>query len=319
MSAAVEEFLNTEPPRGDLEKIKRNGWGQPLIGGGKPKGYQRTTTFIKGLDDTSGLEKWKMRQVAIGLMNRRDLQQSVQVHGPGCAEDDADDKKTMDGICQQAMEAAGSSAKATLGSALHRLTERLDRGQVTAVPDWAADDVAAYRAATKQFEWLHIERMLVHDAWQVAGTPDRVALIDGQPTIVDLKTGSFYASTCAMQLAVYANSLLYDITTAERTDIGVRKDKGLIVHLPAGTAKPALIWVDLIAGYEAAALGVQVKAWRKRRDLATPYAAPTPLLTLIAAAPDEAALTALWKATPKDQWTPEATEAAKVRAKEWAG
>lgn len=48
----------------------RDRWGRPLIvpvGGGKPEGYKRTTTFIDVLDDKSNLTDWKTRIVVTGV------------------------------------------------------------------------------------------------------------------------------------------------------------------------------------------------------------------------------------------------------------
>lgn len=259
-------------PQGDMEKVKRNRWGQPLItppGGGKAVGYQRVTTFIKAMDDGAALEKWKLRQVALGLMARPDLQAAAASLAYGCAQDDDEAKKALQQVCADALEAAASSAKATIGTALHRITEHVDRGDAIDVPEFARADVEAYRQATARFRWLHIERMMVQDDLKVAGTPDRIALVDGQPTVVDLKTGSsLWPSSHAMQLGVYANSALYDVASGERSAIGgLRTDRGLIIHVPAGSGTVRLVWVDLAAGWEAAQIAARVRDWRKRRDL----------------------------------------------------
>lgn len=255
----------------DMEQIKRNQWGQPLItpaDGGKAVGYQRVTTFIKVMESSFGLEGWKLRQVACGLAARPDLRKGVDAHAPGYLEGDDSDKKSLDEIVKQALDAAASSGKATIGTALHRITERIDRGLEMTVPDWAEADVAAYRKATAAFDWLHIERMHVNDALRVAGTPDRIAVIDGVPTVVDLKTGSFWASSCATQLGIYANSDLYDIKTARRIPTDYRKDRALVIHLPAGTGEVRLRWVDTATGYaEASDWAPKAHKWQKRRDL----------------------------------------------------
>jgi hypothetical protein len=266
---------NLPESQSDMEQIKRNRWGQPLIvppGGGKPVGYQRVTTFIKCLDDTAGLDLWKQRNVAMGLAVRPDLLLAVSSLAPGVLQENDADKKALNGICKEAMEAAGSSSRATIGTALHRITERIDRGETVDILPVVAADVEAYKRATARFEWLHIERMTVNDELQVAGTPDRIALVDGQPTVVDLKTGtSLWPGSHAMQMGVYANSDLYNIATAERTPLDVRLDKALVIHLPAGTGRCELVWVDIAAGWEAAQLAVMVRDWRKRRDLVEPY------------------------------------------------
>lgn len=276
-------------PQGDMEQIKRDRWGRPLIvpaEGGKAVGYQRVTTFIKVMESSFGLEAWKLRQVACGLASRPDLRKGVDAHAPGYLDGDENDKKTLDDICKQALEAAASQGKATVGTALHRITERIDRGQPMTVPDWAQADIDAYRRATESFGWVHIERMHVNDQLHVAGTPDRIALVDGVPTVVDLKTGSFWASSCATQLGIYANSALYDIRTAERIPTDYRKDRALVIHLPAGSGECRLRWVDIAAGWqEASEWAPRAHAWQKRKDLDLGDYTPAP--------PDFAGLAAL--------------------------
>ena len=63
-----------------VDKIPRDRYGRPIIppaAGGKPKPYTRVTTLAETLDDRWTLERWKQRQVAIGLMLRRDLLNKV--------------------------------------------------------------------------------------------------------------------------------------------------------------------------------------------------------------------------------------------------
>jgi hypothetical protein len=315
-------------PQGDLHKIKRNQWGQPLIvppGGGRAVGYQRVTTFIKPLEDTHGLQNWMKRQVAVGLSMQENLRRAVDAHGPGYLNGDEDDKKTLDAVCEQAMAAADSKGKATLGTALHRLTERLDRGDLTLadVPDWAKPDCAEYLRITDGFQWLHIERMHVNDELRVAGTPDRIALIDGQETVVDLKTGSFYASSCAAQLGIYANSHRYDIATCERIPTGYRRDRGLVVHLPAGSGQARLRWVDIGAGYDIAKRTCcLIREWRKRRDLDLgDYAPPAPAYIALAgmAASIDDLMRLYERAVAEGQWNDELKAVFAARKRELQG
>ena len=288
--APVTDVFTSAAPQGDMDRIKRNQWGQPLIvppGGGKAVGYQRVTTFIKVVESSFGLEQWKLRQVAVGLLARPDLCKAVEAHGPGYLAGDEDDKKTLDGVCKQALEAAASSGKATVGTALHRITERYDRGALTFAdcPDWAQPDLDAYRRATDGIEWLHIERMTVNDRLRVAGTPDRIGRgPDGTVRVYDLKTGSMWASSCAAQMGVYANSQLYDIATGDRTDHGADVDRAVVIHLPAGSGEARLRLVDIAAGWQVAStIAPAVEAWQKRRDLDLGEVVVTPRLDVVAA------------------------------------
>jgi hypothetical protein len=203
MTAA--ELVNTEIPR--------DRWGRPLIlppGETKRVAYRRCTTFVGCLEDTYNLMNWKNRQVAYGMGQRKDLVLAAAAADP-------DDKRKLNEIAEKATEHAMASASAT--TALHALTERIDRGQPLGfVPAEYEADIAAYREATKSIEFSGIESFRVHDEWRVAGTADRIGKDRrGRIRIYDIKTGSIdYPHKMAMQLAMYARSVPYDIESDQR-------------------------------------------------------------------------------------------------------
>jgi hypothetical protein len=309
------ESQETTVTTADLDpfaEVPRDRFGRPLIipaDGGKPVAYTRCTTYVGCLEDTFNLAKWQQRMVAQGLAARPDLLLAVSAH--------SDDKKKLDQLCADALEAAKGSAAATTGTALHRLSERVDRGEDVTIPDVAKDDIAAYLAATGRFGKQQIEVLTVHDDLKVAGTPDRVLLVDDEPVIADLKTGSidFGIGKIAMQLALYSRSSIYDINTGARKPLHVNQDRALVIHLPAGTGQCNLVWVDIQAGWEAVQLATQVRAWRARKDLATPYAPVDWIAAVIEVAGNVEALTDLWR-DHADQWQPHHTALAAARKKE---
>ena len=316
--------------------IERDRWGRPLVippNGGRPVAYTRCTTFVDALEDKYNLQKWQNRMTAIGLADRPDLLLAVNAH--------RDDKRKLDGICSDAQEAAKAHAKATVGTALHALTEQLDRGaEIPTVPEAYVADLAAYTEATKDLQPVHIERFCVLDSWKIGGTPDRVVKYKGKHYIADLKTGTieYGMGKIAMQLAVYARSMLYDVATGERTAHDAEIDKGIVIHLPAGQGKAELYWVDLLAGWEGVRMARWVRDWRKRKaatfaqpftDLSSPVSAgggetaiPTESTTGVDAEPTLAdriaqATTAqqireLW-AAHASEWNDSLTEASKAR------
>lgn len=244
--------------------IPRDYWGRPKIippNGGNPVAYTRCTTFVGAIEDTYNLAKWQQRMVALGLARRADLLLSVTAH--------PDDKGELDRVCEAAREAAAASAAATTGTALHSLTETLDRGhELPALPAGAKASLDAYGAATKDLRHVHIERFTVLDALQIGGTPDRVVEFEGQRYIADLKTGSidFGALKIAAQLAVYSRSWLYE-PDGTRTAHEASTTRGIVIHLPA-TDDPAganceLHWIDLEQGWEAVKANKQVRELRK--------------------------------------------------------
>lgn len=272
-----------------IADIPRDRWGRPLVippGGGKAIAYTRCTTFVDALDDGYNLTQWKRRMVALGLSHRPDLLLRVNSLGPEPSKEAEGGnaykrwKKQMDETCDAAVEAAKASASATIGTALHALTERLDRGlDVGFVPDAYAGHLKAYEQATAAFTAVHIERFTVHDELQIGGTPDRVFRIDGHPRLIvgDLKTGDvvFGVLKIAQQLAVYAHSELYNHETGHRTPLGdVDLDRGLIIALNAKTGQCDLLWVDLRRGWAAVEISRQVRDARNWKGLSWPYDGP---------------------------------------------
>lgn len=315
----------------DTPTVQRDRWGRPLItppGGGKPTAFTRVTKFVSALEDTFALGRWQQRQLAVGLSGRPDLILAAAAH--------RDDKAKLDELVDQAHEAAGTAAAATTGTALHRLAEQLDRGELTdldRVPEQFRPDLEAYRRATAGFRYECIEQLMVSDEWRCAGTPDRLGFLPGDPLmkVLDIKTGSveYGMSKIAMQLAVYANSLLYNVETGERTRLDIDLNRAIVVHLPAGQGVCELHEVDIATALDGVQLAYQVRAWRSVRRLARPLqsgrtrAAPpeairTPVTRTLLDQIDDATsvdeLTAIWS-TNRSTWTTEATAAA-VRRKQ---
>lgn len=253
--------------------IPRDRWGRPQIkqADGKLQAYQRVTTFVGPLEDTSNLTKWKMRMALKGVMSRPSLQMEVASN--------LDDDRRLNAVAEKCLDAAGSSDKADLGSALHKFTENHDNGlDISAMPDAFKPDLAAYVHATRIFKMAAIEQFVVIDELAVAGTTDRIVELNGKFYIADVKTGSieYGMGKICMQLAAYAHGKGYNPETGERIDLPpVSQTAGIIIHLPAGTGTCELIWCDLTAGWMACTqLAVGVQAWRKRKDLFKPFYAP---------------------------------------------
>lgn len=277
----IDALQPTEPPR---DRYKRY-----LIAprdGGKAKAYTRATTVADVLDDRYNLELWKMRQVAVGLTRRNDLLLKVAA--------DENDKKTVNAACQEAMDAAAAGAAANTGTALHRILERVDCGELTLaeVPELFADVVESYRsaldAAGVEVVADACERIHVLDglAEPLAGMADRHVIVGGQRYIADIKTGSgidYGAGGFAVQLAIYAHATsLYDYVTETHAEPPpLDRERGLIIHVPAAGGDVTLHWLDIAAGREALDHALWARSWRKRKGLLTAYdeppaAAPTP-------------------------------------------
>jgi hypothetical protein len=254
-----------EPPR--------DRWKRPLIippAGGDPIPYTRVSTLAKTLDDSTALTLWKQRVTAVGLLRRTDLRDRVAgVMAKHRADPVADGKTELNRILRDATEAGGASAAAGTGTALHQLTEAIDRGEEPdVVPEQWLPALAAYRAAMAPFEVLGLEQFVVADDVQAAGTFDRLVCVpDGRVLVADLKTGKHdagYPLSVATQIATYAHGLRYDPSTGQRAPLhpDIDLDVGLLIHLPATTSVCTVYEVNLRIGWRAAQLAAHVRAMR---------------------------------------------------------
>jgi hypothetical protein len=250
-------------------------------GGKKAELYSRVTNFIKPLADTYRLELWERRMVALGLVANPGLFALVAAAHP-------DDKNALDDYCAKAKVAAKGGDRADLGTALHTMTERVDRGEdPDTFPEPFRSDLRAYRATMDAagIEILEIERYIVLPDLKVAGRTDRIVSFGSQPKIADVKTGSldFGMGEIAAQLACYANGkTFYDPKIQTHTPMpDVDKDTGIVIHLPAGKGICTLHFVDIKAGWEAVQHADWIRKWRRRRDLSDPWRPGTQLDSLI--------------------------------------
>jgi PD-(D/E)XK nuclease superfamily len=303
------------PPTPQLD---RDRYGRPLVyptpDANKPVPYTRTTTFVSALEDTYNLNRWQQRNVALGLAERPDLLLAVT--------NSRDDKTKLNKLCDDAAEAAKARSAANIGTALHGITERLDRGDdIGTIPADYAPDIAAYQTATAHLDMIHIERFMVLDTWRIGGTPDRIIELDGKRRILDLKTGNieYGIAKIAQQLAVYARSMLYDPATRERAYAEVENDWGIVAHLPAGQGQCRLYRIDLEAGWRGVRLSKWVRDWRAQKfdHFATELVAASPVLELIQTAPTLDALYRIWT-NYEPVWTDDLTQAAAERKAELA-
>jgi hypothetical protein len=284
-----------------MTETRRDRWGRYLVvppTGGKPVGYTRVTTVAKALDDGSGLLDWKATASVVGTMRRPGIraawEQLLNEH-PDPWYGSPESKKKCKELVKDAAEAGGSGDRALLGTSLHALVETLNKGGTPLVSQDATQrDLDAYQraidAAGLHVDPAYCERTVVLDGAQVAGTADMLSVkVPGfdVPLIADLKTGErldFGWQAIAVQLAAYAHAdALY--TQGDATDGSqdvreamptVSQTFGLVIHLPAGKAECHLYIVDLEAGRQAFAQSLDVRRWRARKDLATPFTAPTP-------------------------------------------
>jgi hypothetical protein len=130
------------------------------------------------------------------------------------------------------------------------------------------------------------ERMVVNDAYQVAGTFDLVLTDGEQLYVADVKTGSSLmgALSFAIQLTLYATAdNLYVQGAAADGSEDVReampnlsRSAGVVLHIQPGSAVCDLHWIDLKAGAEALDLAMKVREMRKVKVLSKVEAVSEP-------------------------------------------
>jgi hypothetical protein len=256
----------------DDNHIKRTADGRPyIIGplGEKPKPYTRSSTFSRAIADGAALVTWKQQMLLKGLLENlgslpRDL--------------DPLDYRTAVPLIETLMDLAGANDASNFGIGCHNLSWATDFIPEMDIPATYHPNneymawLGRYVEVVKPLQMLEGEVFCVNDAFQCAGTLDRLCrLPDGRVAVADTKTGkNLYLQEFAVQVAVYATSMRYDHDTGERTPLHPDLDTsvGVIIHVPRernGTAAPAqLLGVDLTAGLALASLAFQV---RKARSL----------------------------------------------------
>lgn len=265
-----------------LWEDERDRWGRPLVAlpdGSGSEGYRRASSYGSPLEDPFRLDKWKLRQVAIGMMLRPALGVALAAVYPDLDSDNEgaakDAKDEVDRIVEEAMRVAGAEEKANIGTALHKICERIDRGLDPGfIPPAYEQDIIAYVDMISAFEVLSIERIVVQDKYKVGGKLDRVvrlkrpmtvrraknrggvhypAIVLPAGTVVlgDQKTSQtmdYAGSKFALQCWCYANGVPYDPVAKVREDWGhepPNKDWAVIFSTPSGQGKASLHWVNL--------------------------------------------------------------------------
>lgn len=280
------------------DDLRRDQWGRLLVvppGGGDPVGYTRVTTVAKTLDDGGGLAPWKAAMTACGLMMRPGLRAQwealISAHNgrPWYAGEQA--KAACKRLVEESAEAGGASDRRDQGLSVHAILAMLDR-DASMPPFLTPDterDIEAYVNALAAHgvivmpEFVEITGVLDH--FQVGGTFDRIVRVEGfpLPMIADLKTGedlTYSGGSFSVQLGGYSRfDSIYEQGRTPADDVRkpmpkVDQERGLIIHLPAGSGRCELHVVDLEAGWAGFQLSMQVRGWRKRKNLLTPITMP---------------------------------------------
>lgn len=286
----LDQYAIPEVP----DKIKRDRWDRPLVkqSDGSEIAYTRASTLGKAIEDDYHLNLWKQRCVAFGMSRRKDLVAAAA----SIKTNEGDDRKALQEVCEKAHEAARGDEGANIGTALHLLSERRDKGEdLSYLPDIMLEAMDAYAECMKYVRVLATEVFVVCDELETAGSFDRVVELlvdlefnyDGATTVLprgtilvlDLKTGKlasakYWGAGYGAQQTVYANGVPYGPEGRLKwsevlgEDVEPSKDWALILHVPGDSPSDAgFVLVDLELGAEMAGLAKEIKDIRKRKGL----------------------------------------------------
>jgi hypothetical protein len=250
-------------------EVPRDRWMRPVVEGVT---YTRVSTLAKTLDDMNALMDWNARITALGLARSEDLIAAI-------ATTDPDDKKTLNRIVAQAKERAQSTAKATIGTAVHAATVLVDRGQdLDGLPDKVKLDARAYRAVLDRHGLtpLAAELFVVCDDVGAAGSFDRLLQGPTKVVVADVKTSAnpdtakWAGLAWAAQIATYSHGRpwlpgrgLVDWAELDLPEPDL--NRGLVIHIVQGLGQVQLYTVDLRIGWAAAQLARKVLDTRKAK------------------------------------------------------
>lgn len=314
--------------------------------------YTRASTLGKALESDYAIQEWQKRMIVHGMSRRHDL---VLRAASIATTTESEDKSALTEVAEAALEAAKATAGATKGTALHKLSERVDAGEdLSYLPPDAVEALNAYRRLMALVRVVASETFVVCDALETAGTFDRVVellfdtevryvdtegvehvdvLVAGTRLVLDLKTNKsaqYFGPTYSCQQAVYGNGMPYTHLGGRGSwpqGRGPSRAWALILHVPLETPQDSgFYWVDLQLGLELGHLACTMRAQTGRGDLFWPTnlepvkieTKPHSDLKVMAelkGAQDEAALNGLWEIY-QDIWTEDMTRMVRARLRE---
>jgi len=252
-------YLIRQPDTGEFRRYKA----------GHVKGIRRCTTLVKAASDKTALTDWAERNVLVGASRRPDLVMQAN------RLDVTEDRDRLNDLVEQLKDAAGAKVSASVGTAVHTLTEQIDAGLITMeqVPVMYRQHVQSYvnalRDAGLEVVPSLIEGTIYMPRWGgVAGKFDRILYhrASGTYRIADLKTGqnlTYGWDEIEAQEWVYTEGYnlfgTYDWGTDTWTppQFRIATDYGVVMHLPVqgdDAGKCTLLRTDLERGARVAEL-----------------------------------------------------------------
>lgn len=214
------------------------------------------------------------------------------------------------------------------GTRFHSVTDKNDTDALFAVDDEFADDLAVYKKVIAEIgDVVASEAFVVNHEIGVGGTLDKLIALkipnpDGEMGvhIADLKTGKVDKKELdfGIQMAVYANSYPYDPSREDRyaeSWHAVNRKWGMVIHLPLGSNRAEIIWVDIAAAWEITKAAILIKETRKLNVIRGHFIDGPTLEDRIREAPSKRVLAQIYTDN-RELWTPELKALAEARREE---
>ena len=260
-------------------KRGKYGWAEVEQPGGGTALYRRATTVAGYLDDKAGLVDWSAAMVAFGMAKSPAMLANFQLL------DWHDDKSKIKEMLAKAKDLGGGSEAADMGTAFHKVVEKLHQGQQIdrdTLPPNFAETLAAYEKFLKDWDLTCVgtEIKVVDDENAIAGTADLALKFNndvetpfgtikaGQGFIGDVKTGSvssYSGMSMGMQLSIYSHGKPFDVIKGERVAWPTEEwnpNVGLILKVDVKRHSVTPCWLELSTAYEMVDMAMQVSKMR---------------------------------------------------------
>lgn len=236
------------------------------------------TTVAKIAPNSYNLEKYALRQVAIGFTLDRNLAENVAV--------DLENRDAINGYCEDAKRVARAHAKADRGTQMHRVLEYilLDQEDKLLTAQQHQDAITLKRTLDRYkltpYENL-VEQFAIWPHYKVAGRFDVVLQRpDGRLTLVDLKSGPNavkYPQGTSIQLALYARAPHVSIGAGRHGDKQtltewrtmpqrLNQDVAWVMLVEPDSDVGTMHEIDIRHGWAGARHALEILNWRKDLD-----------------------------------------------------
>ena len=185
--------------------------------------YVSVTTVLNALPKDA-LIQWAANMAA---------DKAIELYGAAPERWEAKEAKLRDEIRYAHRQKKESAAD--LGTATHELAERNLRGEVIDLKSLDKELAKRYKhfltfRQLYDIQPLHVEATVYNDTYGYAGSCDLMALVNGVPTIVDLKTSKGVYGTVALQLSAYKHAEYIRGNDGTKQPLP-KMDKGAVLHL----------------------------------------------------------------------------------------